>query len=569
MTPPYMNTIRFGALPLCSSHGIRVYLASLVFCLLLFAVLPARANVYATHIQVKGVNGNGDTAPGGFMRINFILNEDATAGTTVQIFSSTNLVRTITVPAGSWGTLRGQNTVFWDLKDAGGVIVPYGNYSVSVSAASLGFPAWTQTSSDANSGNYVFAGRGIAVNRNTNSPYYGRVFVSNTTTGPHPTTTPGDQIGILKLNADGSPVEEGEFSNGGYPWQGFRTPYSPWKIAVSDDDYFYANDWSANGDILRFDQTVSPGSVLHVLRADNWGNSGGANLTGPAITGAGTNTQIWMADVSFPFSLGIVKYGVTPNGDCATNDTGISVVGLGGDMNLPPYGLSVDKQGVIYTIQQVDNPDDPNPRVLRFPAYDPSTNSDVPEVSADWVAGTNDFRMCGANGIAADPTGVYVAAAFRGTQTNSASGYTNGQTIVFFATNGLIATNIITGSTNDHTDVCFDNVGNLYDLDNAAHIWRAYSPPGPNQSTTISVGQTIRVLAVSYITSVVSKSTNVVVNFDAPLTNTASQFILQSVSDLSGSLTDVVATVVQINPGVFQATTGPGSSNQFYRIRRQ
>jgi hypothetical protein len=285
------------------------------------------------------------------------------------------------------------------------------------------------------------------------------------------------------------------------------------------------------------------------------------------VTGAGTNTQIWMADVNFPISLGILKYGVTPTGDCATNDTGTAVVSLGGDMNLPPFGVSVDKQGVIYTIQQVDNPTDSNPRVLRFPAYDPSTNGNVPEASADWAVGAGDSRMCGANGVATDPTGAYVAAAFRGTQ--AASGYTNGQTVVFFATNGLIATNIITGSTNDHTDVCFDNVGNLYDLDNAAHVWRAYSPPGPNQSTTIPVGQTIRVLAIPYITSFVSSNTNVLVNFEAPLTNTASQFILQGASDLSGSLTDVAATVTELNPGFFQATAGLGGTNQFYRIRRQ
>jgi hypothetical protein len=564
-----MNTIRFGALPSRLSRQIQDCFANLSFCLLLFAVLPARANVCATHIQVNGGNGNGDTAPGGLIRVNFILNEAATAGTTVRIFSGANLVRAITIPAGGWGALRGQNTVLWDLKDTNGVIVPYGNYSVSVTAASLGFAAWTQITSDANSGNYVFAPRGIAVNQNTNSPYYGRVFVSNTTTGPHQATTPGDRIGILKLNADGSPAEEGEYSDGGYLlWQGgTRSPYSPWKIAVSDDDYFYANDWSANGYILRFDQTISPGSFLQVLRGDNWGNNGEANLTGPAVTGAGTNTQIWMADVNSPLSLGILKYGVTPNGDCATNDTGTVVVGLGGDMNLPPWGVAVDKQGAIYAIQQVDNPDDPNPRVLRFPPYDPSTNSGVPEINADWAVGVGDFRMCGAYGVAADPTGAYVAAAFQGTQTPS--GYTNGQTVVFFATNGLIATNIITGSTNDHTDVCFDNVGNLYDLDNAAHIWRAYSPPGPNQSTTTPSGQTIRVLAVPYITSVVSGDTNVLVNFDAPLTNTASQFFLQSAPALGGFLTDVTATVIQINPGLFQAATGPGGSNQFYRIRRQ
>src|SRR5258708_25891776 len=64
--PPYMNTISFGVLPSQAPRWIQVCFASILFCLLLLAVLPARANVYATHIQVKGVNGNGDTAPGGF-----------------------------------------------------------------------------------------------------------------------------------------------------------------------------------------------------------------------------------------------------------------------------------------------------------------------------------------------------------------------------------------------------------------------------------------------------------------------------------------------------------------------
>jgi hypothetical protein len=36
-------------------------------------------------------------------------------------------------------------------------------------------------------------------------------------------------------------------------------------------------------------------------------------------------------------------------------------------------------------------------------------------------------------------------------------------------------------------DVVWDNVGNLYALDGTREVWRAYSPPGTNQATTVAV----------------------------------------------------------------------------------
>ena len=86
---------------------------------------------------------------------------------------------------------------------------------------------------------HVFEPSGIAVNKNTNSPYYGRVFVGN--------APPDSGAGICKFNADGSPADEGGFSQG-YPWPGGGYApgylYSPWKIAVAEDDTVYINDWS-------------------------------------------------------------------------------------------------------------------------------------------------------------------------------------------------------------------------------------------------------------------------------------------------------------------------------------
>src|SRR5205823_4651832 len=104
------------------------------------------------------------------------------------------------------GTLRGTNSVLWNGKDNASNNVSAGTYSFSVNAAANGFGGWTQISSDSDDGNYAVTPTGIAVNRNTNSPYYGRVFVANAATNELGGNLPGDKAGLLKANADGSPA---------------------------------------------------------------------------------------------------------------------------------------------------------------------------------------------------------------------------------------------------------------------------------------------------------------------------------------------------------------------------
>ena len=263
------------------------------------AAPSAHANVFASNVKINGGMTNISVAQGAGASISYILNEPASAGVTIKILSGATAVRTINLAGGSAGTTRGLNTVTWDGKNDSSANVPGGNYSVSIQAAASGYAGWTKITDDDNPGNYVWEARGIGVDRNTNSPYYGRVFVGNSYAGPG--SLNGDLVGIQKLNADGSAADEGGFSDGGMTWN--DDYYAPWKIRVSDDDYVYIEDWYNYGDIYRFDGTISSGSMLHVFAAPTDGSLG--NWSGFCVVGQGTNTVLWATDITYPGSLGI------------------------------------------------------------------------------------------------------------------------------------------------------------------------------------------------------------------------------------------------------------------------
>jgi hypothetical protein len=253
------------------------------------------------------------------------------------------------------------------------------------------------------------------------------------------------------------------------------------KIEVSDDDQVYVHD-SVQGVVLRFDQNLSSGSRALFLRPDNATNST-AGLRSPFITGAGTNTQIWMADANNPGSAGIRRWTAAGNGLIATNDLGLTVVraGSGSDLNLAASDAALDRSNRIYAIQSRENSGDPADRVMRFPTYD---ESGTPQTASDWKIGSGDDSMRGASGVAVDSTDSYVAVAFSGAGVGF--GRTGGGVKIFRATDGSDLLTLTPGPFHDHTDVAWDNVGNLYVCDNWDSIWRVYSPPGANQATTVA-----------------------------------------------------------------------------------
>jgi hypothetical protein len=278
-----------------------------------------------------------------------------------------------------------------------------------------------------------------------------------------------------------------------------------------------------------------------------------------------------MADITWPNGLGIMKYTVGTDGTCAQNDKGTQVVAVGGDLSLYPYAVDVDSKGNIYTVQYRANSGDPSVRVLRFPAYDPSTNGSAPEFTADWAIGSGDDTLGKLMEISVDPTDTYVAVAGRGVSS------ANGCTQIFYATNGALVTNLdlnITISGNSqHSDTgsAWDAVGNVYYIDNFYGCWRAVSPPGTNAATTVAVPklQIAGAAQAPQITGIGVAGGTATINFTGAATDSASAFTVLSSSTVSGTYSSATgATVTMVSAGVFRATVPTSGPMQFYRIQR-
>ena len=114
-------------------------------------------------------------------------------------------------------------------------------------------------------------------------------------------------------------------------------------------------------------------------------------------------------------------------------------------------------------------------------------------------------------------------------------------------------------------------MGNLYYLDAGPGVWRAVSPPGANQATTVAlpVVQVASSGQAPVITRVGVSNGVVTIIFTAGLSDTYSDFLLLSGPAANGPyLTAVGQSITTLGPGLFQATVPVSNSPQFYRIER-
>lgn len=445
------------------------------------AGLSVRANVFASNLRLSGSTSNLTTTPGDAVPLTYVLNEAASAGLTVSVFTGTNVVWSTNISGASPNAAAGAHLLSWSGRNDLGQVVSNGLWSFRVVAKSTGHVNWSQISDDTT--NRVYWPRGIAVNNNTDSFYFGRVFTCNAD------NSLGDPIGLLKFNADGSPAAEGSFSSGGKSWSGNGN--SPYHVKVDANDRVLTMEGGLDpGTIYSFDQVISTNSLTTMFNSSNWANID-VNYSGFFVSGAGTNRQLYAADNTMG-NTGVRRWNLNTSGLVSSNDTGVTVVatGVGSSLNEAPYDVAVDVTGHIYTIQNVGALGS-SPQVLRFPAY-----TNAPQTVADWVVGGAGGYLMNAQSIAIALSTNWLAVGCR-----SGTGDDSGTVVVLNQNDGTLKKIVSDGSEDgvihDYVDVAWDLAGNLYaaDLFTATSeygTWRVFSPPGTNQFVTTAL-QTVKV----------------------------------------------------------------------------
>jgi FlgD Ig-like domain len=278
-----------------------VFTVNVRICLIISALLlalPAAvfANIFAAHLEVSATLYD---PTGGDLEITYRLNEDATS-VTIEIFAEGapgTPVRTLT-----GGTVSGEQTVLWDGTD-GSVQVPDGNYSFRVIAEdTVGHSAWEQindTASDLQQ--HFFGPRGVAVQTDQTSPYFGTIYVCEAYPGA---TASGrtTSLGIYAVGSDGSDI----FGQGD---TGFNAPNaaSIYRCALAEDSDLYIADWSdTTSGVWRAPGNLA-GSWPAVLTEANRDSSGVCDNHGSVnsvmVLGTGASRELLTRDEDFSTGL--------------------------------------------------------------------------------------------------------------------------------------------------------------------------------------------------------------------------------------------------------------------------
>jgi hypothetical protein len=357
-----------------------------------------------------------------------------------------------------------------------------------------------QLSVDTNTSVQFANPRGLAINQNPASPYFGRVYVAVATAATTGSGRTVDQ-GIYVLNADQSDaLGQGNTAlTGGLSWDPNATSGSegPYRLTVGPDDHLYIADWSDNT------------GCLYVTDPDVAANSSATNvfegIGGPSATPfnhgsvyashiegslAGGTLTIYTGDEDLAPASSVWRYdiGAQPLPYIGTP----TFVFSAGNLLSQVADLARHPNGIWYKSQRRATPSNPGGQSI-------AGGSGIFVMSADgatqlWASlqATRDREPENPNvvdalietrGIALSPDGKYLAA-IRG-DNNSVrilplvDGVPNLSGMVTMAT---------APTTSIGRELTFDAAGNLYTVSSGQQLLRVYSPGGRTKATTGSDG---------------------------------------------------------------------------------
>lgn len=413
-----------------------------------------------------------------------------------------------------------------------------GAYQIVVTKAGPG--GWTQSSNDTNNFVKFNSPRGVAVNTDPSSPYFGRVYVANSATGTTASRPVGD--GIYVLNPDlTDAVGQGDTARTGGLNFTLSTASSPYRITIGQDNNLYICDWAdASGNLYVTDPDVTDGLGQFVLKPlegtgavpvgenNTHGSIAAAVVTGKLATG---DLHVYTIDEDLQTdrtsttrnelnSLWQYDLGAGPLPSAATQERKLfTIPNPALNSTSQTMDLARGTNGYFYISDRRANGNEPGVYMV-----DSNGTNLFDSLTASLSAGgTNDF-LIDTFGIDVSPDGKYLAA-LRNNNVVTVVPLTNGipdmtKRIQFSAF----------GATVSARDIAFDAANNLYVVSSGFALLRAFSQGGTTVATTDSSG-TFSVSAPEQFVSV-----SVTDNSASESGSDGAAFVLTRSGDTTGDL---------------------------------
>ncbi len=252
-----------------------------------------KAAVYASELKAEIIDSG--------YRITFTLNDNIESGA-ITLLDGTNVIHTH--PLGSLA--KGIQTV--DLITTG---IPDGTYSWDITVNAAGVDRPYKVSDNGSVPLQFYSPRGVAVDNSTESPYFGRIYASETVSGTVATGTRTTKDGIYILNSALQDVTaQGNDSYAGNVTWGAAS--SPMRLTVAPDGKVYLTDFSNTHPGVWIMDPANPGGTFKpVFTPDvNMESTGlsknkttGVNIFGSIshcwVTGTGANTKLFTFDQDY------------------------------------------------------------------------------------------------------------------------------------------------------------------------------------------------------------------------------------------------------------------------------
>ncbi len=492
-------------------------------------------------------------------------------------------------------------------------------------------PGWRegvlqQISDDADAKLHLTHQRGVAVNKNPASPYFGRVYVSVSATGTAQPVleppSPGRAVseGIYVLNPDLSATDLGtEALTAGLPFSAHATStsdQSPYRIAIGEDDQLYITDWATpSGTLYVTDPDVSQG--MNVLP----GPQGGSN---PLIV-VDENGEVVGEERFHGCIAAVVAVGSLAGGDLELYvidenlqsdraQTALNQMNsiwkwtAGGVLPIPEEGFQevflFNSSGITYAAQQADLVRDANGffyKTQRRAAGQTQSGIFIVDPDGLLVTASRDAWIEYNNNLE-EPVAVNIDTFIETISIDIYDGWLAGYRYAGDADPPInygaseiqfvkIVTDEETGSpsfdfsqhfiiptlpnTNVGRDISFDAAGNIYTVSSGQHLLRVYAPGGYTTATTASNGQffietgeppTPPTGEPPVIGDATLAETTLTLTFTAA-EGEAAAFAVQKSGTLAGQswTEDTTAVITGATPS-FTATITTTGAEQFYRI---